>query len=290
MTGKFKNLFLFLLFNSLLFAKDISSKLEELISKGRLDQAENLIYQAQAEGNFSPTIQIYLAKIYFLRKNMKPAYETLMGIETPDDSKTRIKLVQLLIEFGDSAFSLKYKGMAINSYYKAYKISPDFPLSGRSKLIAQKLMEEDNYLEAKKFFEKYVSEGGNFEEIAQGYIKCLYLLSQWEEIIKNSSKIAKYREDAELQFILGEAYFNLAKDYLEKEMYENALELLNDFIKWGIPKIYLDDAYFLKGQILEDFGNTKEALECYYKVLTLAPPRSIYAKKARERIRELENR
>ncbi|MDI6851843.1 MAG: hypothetical protein QMD82_07930 [bacterium] len=288
--GKYRNFFLFLLFNSFLFAKDISAKLEELIAKGKLDQAENLIYQTQAEGNFSPIIQIYLAKIYFLRKNMKPAYETLMGIETPEDSRTRIRLVQLLLEFGDSALSLKYKDMAINSYYKAYKISPDFPLGSRSKFIAQKLMEEDNYQEAKNFFEKYVSEGGDFEEIAQEYIKCLYLLSQWEEIIKNSSKIVKYKEDAELQFILGEAYLNLAKDYLKKEMYENALEMLDKFIQWGIPKIYLDDAYFLKGQILEDFGNTKEALECYYKVLTLAPPRSIYARKARERISVLENR
>ncbi len=290
MTKSFKIPLVFFLFNSLLFAKDISGKLEELISKGKLDQAENLIYQAQAEGEFSPSIQIYLAKIYFLRKNMKSAYETLMGIEPPEDSKTRSKLVQLLLEFGDSALNLKYKNMAINVYYKAYKISPDIPLGRRSKLIAQKLMDDDNYIEAKKFFEKYVSEGGNFDEIARYYIKCLYLLGQWEEIVKNSAKIVKFREDAELQFILGEAYFNLAKDYMEKEMYENALEMLDKFIRWGIPKIYLDDAYYLKGQILEDVGNKKEALECYYKVLTLAPPRSIYARKAKERISELEKK
>jgi tetratricopeptide (TPR) repeat protein len=66
--------------------------------------------------------------------------------------------------------------------------------------------------------------------------------------------------------------------------------MLDKFIRWGIPKIYLDDAYYLKGQILEDIGNKKEALECYYKVLTLAPPRSIYARKAKERISELEKK
>ncbi|HOK23806.1 MAG TPA: hypothetical protein PKU67_07300, partial [Candidatus Hydrothermia bacterium] len=67
----------FLLLTGALYARDLSSSIEELISKGKLDQAENLIYSAQAEGEFSPMLQIDLARISFLRKDIKNAYEIL---------------------------------------------------------------------------------------------------------------------------------------------------------------------------------------------------------------------
>lgn len=283
-------LVLAILFSNIIEAKDITSTIEKLIEKGKLEQAENAIYQAQAEGEFSPALQIYLARIFFLKKNIKNAYETLMGIEDPADFKTRAKLLSFLLEFGDTALSLRYNDMATNILYKIYKLDPDYPLGPRSRLIALSQMEQGNYEEAKKLFEKFLAEGGNFDDIAQNYIKCLYLLSQWNEIMNNSTKILKYKEDAELQFILGESYFNMARIYLDNSMYDSALVNFNKFIQWGIPKIYLDDAYYYKGLILETLQDFKGALECYYKVLALAPPRSIYARKSRERISELEKK
>ncbi|HOK23736.1 MAG TPA: hypothetical protein PKU67_06935, partial [Candidatus Hydrothermia bacterium] len=229
-----------------------------------------------------------LARISFLRKDIKNAYEILMGIETPADSKTRAKLLNFLIEFGDTVLSLKYRDMAKNIYLKIYRLDPKFYLGLRSRIIAEDQMYEGNYEEALKLFEKYLNEGGEFDDIAQSYIKCMYLLNQWDRIIAYGSKIVKLREDAELQFILGEAYFNLARNYFDNSMYDSAYTNFDRFIQWGIPKIYLDDAYYYKGYILDTWGNDREALECYYKVLSLAPPRSVFARKARERINELE--
>jgi len=283
-----KRILPFIFLFSILNAKDLTKELDKLIEKRKLDQAENLIYQAQAEGEFSPILQIYLAKVYFLKKQYKNAYETLMGIEKPQDPETKSKLLSFLLEFGDSVLKVKYRDMALNIYFKIYTIDSTYSLGLRSKPLADFMMDQGDYETAKKLYEKFVFEGGNPEEIVANYVKCLYMLGKWNEIVKYQQKIEKLKEDAELQFILGETYFYLAKRYYDAGIPDSALTYLNRLIVRESPKIYLDDAYYLKGEILYEFGDIKGALECYYKALSLAPPRSVIARKAKERIDAIE--
>ncbi|MEO0230320.1 MAG: tetratricopeptide repeat protein [candidate division WOR-3 bacterium] len=281
---------IFLLLNSLVFAKDLEKEVQKLMEKGKLHQAENLLYEAQARGEFSPKIQLLLAKIYFLRKDYKNAYETLMGIENPQDVETKFKLLTFLKEFGDSALSLKYRGMAINVFYKLYTIDPTYSLGSRARILANYMMEQGDFETAKKLYDKFLEEGGSIDEIIPNFVRCLYMASKWREIVKYAPKIVRVKEDAELQFILGESYYNLAKYYHDMEMPDSALAYVNLLIQFGTPKIYLDDAYFLRGLILYDQGETQKALESFYKVLAIAPPRSAIARKAREKINEIEKR
>lgn len=273
-----------------IYARDLEKKVQKLIEKGKLHQAENLLYEAQAQGEFSPKIQLLLAKIYFLRRDYKNAYETIMGIESPQDAETKVKLLAFLREFGDSALSLKYRGMAVNVFYKLYTIDPTYNLGQRAKILANYVLEQGDYETAKKLYDKFLEEGGSKDEIIPNYVRCLYMSSKWNEIVKLSPKIVKVKEDAELQFILGESYYNLAKYYHNAEIPDSALKYVNLLIQFGTPKIYLDDAYFLKGLILYEQGETQKALESFYKVLTIAPPRSAIARKAREKINEIEKR
>lgn len=285
-----KTIFFIFMNLSPLLAKVPYERIEKLINSGKLDQAEQLIYQSQAEGDFSIDLQLLMTKVYLARKDIKNAYQVIISIEKPEDYKTINKLTNMLIEVGDTALSLRYREMAINLFYKAYEINDQIYLGLRARLVAQRLMEEMEYENAKQLFDKYFSEGGNFEDVAPEYIRCLYMLGEWSEIIKKRNIIVNLRTDAELQYILGDAYMSLARAYLDQENFENAIEMLDKLIEWGIPKTYIDDAYYLKGQALEILGEYNQALECYYKVLTLAPPRSIYARKARERINALEKK
>jgi tetratricopeptide (TPR) repeat protein len=273
-----------------IFARDIKKEIEKLIEKGKYSQAENLIYEAQAQGEYSPDLQILLARIFFLRKDYKNTYETIMSIEPPQDATTKSKLVSFLIEFGDSALALKYRNMALNVFYKAYNINEGTFLGYRANLLADYLMDQGDFETAKKLFDKFLDEGGNLDEILPSYVRCLYMLSKWNEIVVFSSKILKKREDAELQFILGETYYNLGKQYKEMDTPDSALYYLNLLIQFGTPKIYLDDAHFLKGQIFYEMGEREKALEAFYKVLTIAPPRSAIARRAKEMINEIEKK
>ena len=213
-----------------------------------------------------------------------------MSIEPPQDATTKSKLASFLIEFGDSALALQYRNMAINVYYKAYNISEVAFLGYRANLLANYLMDQGDFETAKKLFDKFLDEGGNLDEILPSYVRCLYMLNKWNEIVRFSSKILKIKEDAELQFILGETYYNLGRHYKEMDMPDSALYYLNLLIQFGTPKIYLDDAYFLKGQIYYEMGEREKALESFYKVLTIAPPRSAIARRAREMINEIEKK
>ncbi|MBN2290190.1 MAG: hypothetical protein JXQ83_12725 [Candidatus Glassbacteria bacterium] len=90
----------------------------------------------------------------------------------------------------------------------------------------------------------------------------------------------------------GNCCFPLARQAHEAEDYEQALFYLDLIINEGQPQHYLDDAYFLKGEILLALNRPGEAKVSYLQVLKLN--RYYYqekiAEQARARVHEIELR
>ena len=67
-----------------------------------------------------------------------------------------------------------------------------------------------------------------------------------------------------------------------------ALEKLDRMVQLGVPRTYLDDAHFLRGEMLLAVGNAQSALAAYRWVLDLNPARSgALVRRAEERIRQI---
>jgi tetratricopeptide (TPR) repeat protein len=67
-----------------------------------------------------------------------------------------------------------------------------------------------------------------------------------------------------------------------------ALQKLDEMVQLGVPRTYLDDAHFLRGEMLLALGRTESALAAYQRVLDLNPARSgAQVRRAEERIRQI---
>ncbi len=67
-----------------------------------------------------------------------------------------------------------------------------------------------------------------------------------------------------------------------------ALRKLDQMIRLGVPRTYMDDAHFFRGEMLLAGGNTDAALRAYTRVLDLNPSRTgALVRRAEERIRQI---
>lgn len=67
-----------------------------------------------------------------------------------------------------------------------------------------------------------------------------------------------------------------------------ALEKLDEMVSFGVPRTLIDDAHFLRGEMLLSLGNTESALGAYQRVLDLNPSRTgSLVRRAEERIRQI---
>lgn len=67
-----------------------------------------------------------------------------------------------------------------------------------------------------------------------------------------------------------------------------ALGKLDEMVSLGVPRTLIDDAHFLRGEMLLSLGNTESALGAYQRVLDLNPSRTgAIVRRAEERIRQI---
>lgn len=67
-----------------------------------------------------------------------------------------------------------------------------------------------------------------------------------------------------------------------------ALQKLGRMVRLGVPRTYMDDAHFLRGEMYLGIGDTESALAAYQRVLELNPARSgALVRRAEERIRQI---
>lgn len=67
-----------------------------------------------------------------------------------------------------------------------------------------------------------------------------------------------------------------------------ALAKLDEMVSFGVPRTLIDDAHFMRGEMLLSLGNAESALGAYQRVLDLNPSRTgSLVRRAEERIRQI---
>lgn len=75
--------------------------------------------------------------------------------------------------------------------------------------------------------------------------------------------------DDDFKVPVGEMTFMIAKQNYEKKNYDEALNMINDYIKIGSPLSLMDDAYLLMGDIYFELNQDEKAITFYKKVMEL---------------------
>jgi len=268
--------------------RDIRFRLENYIKEKKYRTAENFIMEKEAQGDTSKILEIYLGKIYTYTRKYKKASDVLFSIEGRLPSPEKELYINTLLEFGDSTYNIGYKYMAERAYATIFRIDSLFNLGWRFRFLAQRSLNRDDYEQAYAYFRAYLQNDGSIDSVFTDYFRTLYALGKWKEIVTLKNRLKNVKRKADLDWIYGESLFNLAETFYESGIEDSALKYLNEFIDYGTPRILLDDAYLMRAEILENRGDTAQALESYYRVLLYAPKRTRTAKRARERINELE--
>lgn len=267
---------------------DTKSRLENYIKEKKYLAAENFIMEKEAQGDTSKILEIYLGKIYTYTRKYKKAGDVLFSIEGRLQPLEKQLYINTLLEFGDSTYNIGYKYMAERAYATIFRIDSTYNLGWRFRFLARRSLARDDYEQAYVYFRAYLENEGSIDSVSIDYFRTLYALGKWNEIVRLKNSLKNIKSKADIDWIYGESLFNLAEIYYESGVEDSALKYLDEFINYGTPRILIDDAYLMKAEIFENKGDTAQAIESYYRVLLYAPKRTRTAKKARERINELE--
>lgn len=195
----------------------------------------------------------------------------------------------VLLDLEKAADNAITRGMDFTAHLMLEKIleyDPGFDLGARNFFMGDWYFDSMNYDKAIDFYKVGIGyDSLNMDarfQLAQCYIHDGELLSAYQEL-KEGVEIHKHWR---VKYWLGKVSFMLAKKRFEERNYSSSELYLAQVISLGLPKVLLDDAYFLLGDIRFAQEKYKEAESCYKKVLSInqfAKPRIV--RDAKERLR-----
>jgi tetratricopeptide (TPR) repeat protein len=145
---------------------------------------------------------------------------------------------------GDYYFERGKFNECINAYQKATLEFPDSPKAKQAHFrMAKSYLESGNYKAA-------LDEAQNF----LGLYEKLDITTQ-----------------TEIKWIKGQAAYNLAERALEEKNYETAVSYARMVINTGVPKVLIDDSYFILGDSYLGLEQISDAKDAYNHVLRLNP-------------------
>ena len=214
------------------------------------------------------------------------AFDRLLEI----DPGWMMSVIPELEEASDDAIS---KGMDFTAKLMLEKIleyDPEFELGVRNFFLGDFYFDSREYDRAIDFYEsgiKYDSLNLNTRfRLAQCYIYEEELLSAYQNLRKG----IEIHENLRFKYWLGKVSYMLAKKRFNEGNFSSAELYLAQVISLGLPKVLLDDAYFLLGDIRLGQEKYKEAESCYRKVLRInqfAKPKIV--RDAEERIKVVKS-
>lgn len=204
----------------------------------------------------------YFSKAYILSPKMRPLilshyYELGESRKQKGDTDSAIKAFAKVLELdpsydlgknffylGDYYFERGKFNECINAYQKATLEFPDSPKAKQAHFrMAKSYLESGNYKAA-------LDEAQNF----LGLYEKLDITTQ-----------------TEIKWIKGQAAYNLAERALEEKNYETAVSYARMVINTGVPKVLIDDSYFILGDSYLGLEQISDAKDAYNHVLRLNP-------------------
>ncbi len=228
--------------------------------------------------------KIYL-KINDPRRALK-SFEKLIEIAPEWKEKVLVDLKKA----GEDANRKSMDFTAVLIYNKILEYDPDFELGMKNFLLGDWYFDSQNYDKAIEFYQAGLDyDSLNVEvrlKLAQCFIHNDDLVSSYETLKKGMETNSYWR----FKYWLGKVSFQLAKKRYKEGNYNSAELYLGEVISASLPKVLVDDAYFLLGDIRLSQEKYQEAKSCYREVLKInrfAEPN--IAREAKDRLRIIEN-
>ena len=235
--------------------------------------------------------EIYLQGEIYL--NLNDPRRALKSFERLIDADPRwkTKVLKSLSQAGNEAARKGKDFMAVMIYSKILEFEPEFDLKEKNILMGNWFFDSRDYEKSIDYYIKGLEYNTRDEELrlrlAQCYINTDDLISAYD-ILKESIK--ELPRSWRLRYWLGKTSFKLAEKRIKEGNYDSVELYLRELIALGMPKVLIDDAYFILGDIKLSQEKYEEAAKYYNKVLDLnkfAKPK--IRKEAEEALKIIKN-
>lgn len=251
--------------------REAIGRLEKLTKKE--EKGELLYFLGRAHGGLK---DFYQADSYYRRA-------------LSSDSTLKVRVIAGYLTLGEELIDSK-EDLAVRAWERILSLDPDYDLGERLYLLGDHHFRNQNYKRASNLYSKALTVSPLSPSAKDGryrLVLSLQRLGELEEALKWSGETIE-RKNQDLLYEVGKIAYSLAEKSLKDGYEERAIELLRRTIEIGKPKILMDDAYFLMGEIHLGKGKNKEAFRYYREVLRLNPyQKGGVVQRARERMREI---
>jgi len=185
------------------------------------------------------------------------------------DPRWKTKALKKLLQAGNQAAEKGKEFTAVTIYSKILEFEPDFEMGEKNILMGNWFFDSRDYEKSIDYYiegMKYKSSDSDLRlKLAQCYINTNDLISAYDVLKEATKELSSWR----LRYWLGKTSFKLAEKRIEEGNYDSAELYLNELISLGMPKVLIDDAYFLLGDIKLSQEQYELATKHYNKVLEL---------------------
>jgi len=185
------------------------------------------------------------------------------------DPRWKAKTLKKLLQAGNEAAEKGKDFTAVTIYLKILEFEPDFDMEEKNILMGNWFFDSRDYEQSIDYYikgMKYKSLDSDLRlKLAQCYINTDDLVSAYDVLKEATKELSSWR----LRYWLGKTSFKLAEKRIKEGNYDSAELYLKELITLGMPKVLIDDAYFLLGDIKLSQEEYTDASGYYDKVLEL---------------------
>jgi tetratricopeptide (TPR) repeat protein len=213
--------------------------------------------------------EIYLQGEIYL--NLNDPRRALKSFERliDTDPRWKTKVLKKLLQAGNEAANKGKDFMAVMIYSKILEFEGDLDLQEKNILMGNWFFDSRDYEESIDYYIKGIKYAPQNEDLrlklARCYINTDDLVSAYDVLKEATKDLPSWR----LRYWLGKTSFELAEKRIKEGNYDSAELYLKELISLGMPKVLIDDAYFLLGDIKLSQEKYEEAASYYNKVLDL---------------------
>lgn len=185
------------------------------------------------------------------------------------DPRWKAKTLKKLLQAGNKAAEKGKDFTAVTIYLKILEFEPDFDMEEKNILMGNWFFDSRDYEQSIDYYikgMKYKSLDSDLRlKLAQCYINTDDLVSAYDVLKEATKELSSWR----LRYWLGKTSFKLAEKRIKEGNYDSAELYLKELITLGMPKVLIDDTYFLLGDIKLSQEEYTVAAGYYNKVLEL---------------------
>ncbi len=268
--------------------KDPRKEAERLIERGRYREAITKlepIIQAEEKGD----LLYLLGTAYASLKDFYQAdsyYQRALSV----DPTLTAKVLTRYLALGDKLSNSKEEALAVSSWERVLSLDPDYELGERFYHLGNHHFVNQDYRRASQLYPRALNSSPLSPLARDGKYRLVLSLERIGELEEALRWCQERRGEGsqDLLYEEGKIAYSLAEKSLQGGDERRALQLLRRTIDLGQPRILLDDAHFLAGEIHLHREEYEEALRSYKKVLRLNPyQKGGVVQRARERIKQI---